>query len=470
MIRKLLKSSAIYGIAPSVPKIVGILILPLITKYLTDVDYGIAGTIMAYTSALAAFSTLGFNVCLQVSFFRSKGQYKILWRQIYGFLQIWMLVFAIIQGTILYFIIPEEASDNKWLLILLTNFNGVLYGPAGFIGVYYYQYMQKPIPIAFRSVLAGLLTVFINYLLIVKCQLGYIGWYVSSFAATFLLNISYWYDLNYKVGISPIYNFKIRTIIRQLKVALPTIPHYYSVFLINTSNRLVMDWANIGLGPIGQYNFIHQFSTYIETGTLAVERAAAPMCMNAISRLHKQEEKRIVYIFAVITLVFTFLISLWCKQIFGIMVKNEVLSTTYIYAVFLIMALNYRPMYFAVSNIYFYNEKTKQILLITFLAGIVAFVLNVIFIPVYGIWAAVIINYIIFLYQGFSGFYMPTFKKLALNTYPFQFLFVLEIILTTICIVCQEYDSLFKLIISIIFLLLSSVYLIRTLKTDEKYH
>ena len=135
MIRKLLKSSAIYGIAPSVPKIVGILILPLITKYLTDVDYGIAGTIMAYTSALAAFSTLGFNVCLQVSFFRSKGQYKILWRQIYGFLQIWMLVFAIIQGTILYFIIPEEASDNKWLLILLTNFNGVLYGPACFIGV-----------------------------------------------------------------------------------------------------------------------------------------------------------------------------------------------------------------------------------------------------------------------------------------------------------------------------------------------
>lgn len=58
MIKKLFTNSAIYGIAPHVPKIVSVFILPLLTTRLTDVDYGIAGTIAAYTMALAAFQRL----------------------------------------------------------------------------------------------------------------------------------------------------------------------------------------------------------------------------------------------------------------------------------------------------------------------------------------------------------------------------------------------------------------------------
>lgn len=38
------------------------------TQYLTATDYGIAGTINAYTQALTALSTLGFNSVLGVIF------------------------------------------------------------------------------------------------------------------------------------------------------------------------------------------------------------------------------------------------------------------------------------------------------------------------------------------------------------------------------------------------------------------
>ena len=152
MIKKLFTNSAIYGIAPHVPKIVSVFILPLLTTRLTDVDYGIAGTIDAYTMALAAFSTLGFNVVLQVSFYKSKCQYKILWREIYGFLQNWMVFFAVLQGVVLYFVIPKEAIENRWLIILLTNFNGVFFGPSALLGLVYFQLKEKPLPIAIRSV------------------------------------------------------------------------------------------------------------------------------------------------------------------------------------------------------------------------------------------------------------------------------------------------------------------------------
>ena len=61
MIKKVLTNSAIYGLAPHVPRIVSVLLLPIMTAHLTDVDYGIAGTIAAYTMALSALSTLGVH-------------------------------------------------------------------------------------------------------------------------------------------------------------------------------------------------------------------------------------------------------------------------------------------------------------------------------------------------------------------------------------------------------------------------
>lgn len=33
-----------------------------------------------------------------------------------------MIFFAFLQGLLLYFIIPEEAAEYKWLIIALTNF------------------------------------------------------------------------------------------------------------------------------------------------------------------------------------------------------------------------------------------------------------------------------------------------------------------------------------------------------------
>mgnify|MGYP000417655159 CR=1 FL=1 len=122
MLRKLLTNSLLFGISPYIPQVINVFLLPIMTQYLTATDYGIAGTINAYTQALTALSTLGFNSVLGVIFYKCSFQYKILWREIYGFLNIWMIFFAFLQGLLLYFIIPEEAAEYKWLIIALTNF------------------------------------------------------------------------------------------------------------------------------------------------------------------------------------------------------------------------------------------------------------------------------------------------------------------------------------------------------------
>lgn len=455
MIKKFLSNSLVYGLAPNVTKLIAVLILPILTKHLTEEDYGIAGTIVAYTMALSAFSTLGFSVVLQNIFFKNHNNFKNLWNEIYGFLQVWMIIFSIIQSIILYFIIPEEAIVNRWWIIFLTNFNGVIFGPSGFLGPLYYQLEQRPVPIAIRSIIASLLTLVINYITIVILEMAYMGWYISSFAGTFIINISYYFSLKNNC-ITPDYRFKFGFIKAKLKIAVPTIPHYYSVFLIQTSSRLVMDWTRIGINSIGTYNIAQQITSYVETGINALERAAGPICMQGIQDNKEKENKKYIYFFIDITFTVAFIIALWSKEIFSLLIKNEGLAASYPYASILIMALCYRPMYFTASNIYFYYEQTKKILYITFLAGVCCFIANLILIPIWGLWAAVLINYICFLYQGYSAFILfKLFREKSKEKYPYIKIMLIQIFLTLLAFVFLDYDYKVKIIISLPILILA---------------
>ena len=448
MIKKILGNSAIYGIAPYIPRIVSVFILPILTKHLTDVDYGIAGTISAYIMALTAFSTLGFSAILQVTFFKAPYQYKIFWREVYGFLQFWMIVYALIQAIILYFIIPEEALENRWWIILFSNFNTVFFGPSAFLGPLYYQLSQKPIPVAIRSIISGLLTILINYVLIVIYNYGYMGWYVSSFLGAFLVNTTYWYDLNKKIGITPIYNFKRRTMLESLKLSTPMIPHYYSVFMINNFNRVVMDQTKVPIGEIGEYNIAQQFSSIIESGIFALEKAISPMCMTEIKQNNEIELKKIINIFILITFSCTFIFSLWSKDIFELLINNETLANAYPIASLLALSLNYRPIYIAATNVYFYNMKTKEILYITLVAGIIAIIGNIIFIPLLGILGGAIITYIAYLYQGYIGFFLKPFKEYSNISYPVLKIFLLHNFLTITAIINLNSSYIIKCILT----------------------
>lgn len=471
MIKKLLTDSAIYGFAPYIPQILSVILLPILTRYLTDVDYGVAGTIAAYTASMAALSTLGFNIVLQVSFFKSPCQYKILWREIYGFLQFWMCVFAILQAILLYYIIPDVAEANKWYIIGLTNFNNVFFGPSALLGALYYQLNQHPMPIAMRSICSGFVSVLANFVFVVFFKWGYMGWYIGSFAGTFVVNISYWYVLRYKLNLTPIYHFKFKTIIRSLKVALPTIPHYYSIFLLNTSNRMVMDRAGMNIGVIGEFNIAQQFASLMDSFVNAVNMAVNPFCMRFIKDDKENIAQKVIYMFMLITMCGTFIVSLWSKELFGFLIKNEILSKTYPYAIVLIMGLNYRPMYIAASNIFFYNEKTMKLLRISFLAGLFALALNIIFIPLYGLWAAVIINYISLFYMGYSGFFMNFFKNNSKVVYPVYRIMLFQIVVSLLPFILVEYSVVIKAFVSLMFIsiLLAVYFYFFHIEKDESY-
>lgn len=446
----IVKNGLLFTIAPFLPKIINVFLLPIMTRYLTDVDFGIAGTISAYTQSIGAFMTLGLTVVLQTSFFKTPLVFKDIWKQIYGFLMIWMVIYALIQSVILFFFIPEEASENKCWIIILSQFSTVLFGPTGTIGNAYYIYTKQSVPVVWRGVVASLLTIFVDFFLIVYLRWGYMGWYVGTFVGTFFTNASYWFVINRKLGLSPSFKFNRQTIRHALSVGVPTIPHYYSSYLLEGSGRMVLDQYQVSQGEIGQISISQQIGDLFNSGTAGFNNAVSPYQMEAIREKNSHRVNLIATIFSIGVFSVAFLLAIWSKELFMVLLSNETLQSAYPYFILYIMALCYRPLYLNASNYYFFYEKTKQLLLITFIAGCMAIVLYVIFTPFLGVWAFLIGHYVSCLYYGYSGYFYKAYKDNETHSLPIIWFLLAQLLLTGFAYLLVGFLWM-KVIITIIF-------------------
>lgn len=466
MLKKVFSHTAIYGLAPHISKIASLFVLPIITKDLTELDYGIAGTLTAYTGTIAVLSTLGLRMILVNSFYKSPSQYKWAWRQIYGFLTIWAVPYTLLLSVLLYFVIPEEAKENAVTIIILNVLPIVAFGNTGVLGTTYYQISKKPLQIGIRTAILGILTVFLNLYTISYLKLGYMGWFWSSFIVGVLSNASYWIPINLRLGLTPILNFKWKTIKGYLLRSLPTVPHYYSNYLLNSSDRMVMDWMKVGTGDIGKYNVAYTIGGYVERIAVASGLAVNPMLNEAYKQGDDTKARNLIFLLQISFWLMTFTISIWLKEIFYILIKNDVLNKMYPLALIIVMSYNYRPMYYGANSKLFYAEKTNQLWKITFIAGASNLILNFLLIPVFGYQIAAVTTFICLMYMGYAGFYMKVFKEISsAEYYPIRWL-IATILITIAAYYLVELNIVYKVVISMIVLLVG-IYIVQ--KNNKKY-
>lgn len=458
MLKDLFKGSIIYGIAPFVPKILSVLLLPILTKYLTSTDYGIIGTITSIVFAIQALQDLGLNVLLPNYFYKCKYHYKIAWREIYGFLSLWMILFACVQAILLYFFIPEEADANKWIIIGLSNFSTVFFGPTSLIGRMYYQLNLKPTPVAIRVVISGVITILANYVCVVVFRWGYLGAYVGSFAGSFIVNLSYWPVVNHRLGLSPIYKFKFKTIYGFLKVGIPTIPHYYASYLMNSSNIVAMNYYEKPQSEIGHLTMAQNMSHLLDTVSNAINQVFGPMTFKCIREKDSKGIKRLLFTYILMIFSLTFLFSLWSREVYAILISNEEIASKYKYAIILVMALNYRPLYVYCADYFFFFEHTVQLLGISFAAGIICCVVYFVGIPFIGIYAALIGFYVGCTYYGYIGYSFSFYKKVSIYKIKWYLLLFFQIVLTLVAFFFVDYSIVVKMLISLGYLILAGAF------------
>jgi O-antigen/teichoic acid export membrane protein len=317
-----------------------------------------------------------------------------------------------------------------------------------------YQLSLRPTPVAIRMGVSGLVTVLLNIYTIAYLDLGFMGWVWTMAILTVATNISYFIPVNIQEKITPIFNFKWRTIKESFRVSLPTIPHTYASFLLNSSDRIVMDNMNVSINNLGIYSLSARFGSYFSALTTAFNRAISPLMLRNYRDKEDGKARDMIFAFQIITLASTLVYSMWSKEIFQVLIKNEILNKTYALSIILVMAYNYRPMYLGAMNKLFYVEKTNLLWRVSFIAGVSNVILNIIFIRLYGYEAAAYTTFICLMYMGFAGFFIKKINKYnEANYYPLLWLGI--IILSTFGVIyAVEFDVYLKLGLTVLLALI----------------
>jgi O-antigen/teichoic acid export membrane protein len=452
MLKKLLGHSVIYAIAPRLPALVGIFTLPILTKYLTPLDYGIYGVIMAYQGLLIGFRDLGLGVIYSNTYFKHPKLYKLIWRNLHAFNYSWGLVYAFFFIILLYFIIPDESHNNLGLIIPLIVIPNLIFDPLKMMGNLYYQYEQKPIPISIISVFTGLCAIALNIYTIAYLELGYIGWFISTFISGLITYIIYFYLVYIKIGLTPIFRINTSTYKRYLKISLPIIPHKYAGYLLNSSDRVVMTFLGINTHDIGLYNFAYRFGNYSQQIMQGLATGSRPFYMKIISSNNKKNKyfdyRNLSFLLFSLAIVAISILCLWMKEIFQILVNNKELSNMYPLAIIIVMSYVFNPIYQSVGIVLSYNEETNSLWKISFIAGLINVFLNLIFIPLYGYEIAAYTTFISLLYMSYSGTFLKAYRKnQSEKSYSLAWV-ILVIILFTLVFYFRNHEILFKLILS----------------------
>lgn len=449
MLKKLLTHSAVYGIAPQIPRLAGIFILPFTTPFLSKTDFGVFTIVTIYTTMLASLKELGLPTVMSLSFFKHPNHYKKTWSQLYGFLNLWAIFYASVILTVLYFAIPSFTGENKWLILALTALPMIFFGSTMSIASLYYQLQKQPFQIAIRAIIVGLIAVLINYYTIAVLHLGYMGFFWSGFASSILYNASYIFPLYGTIGIRPNYKFKWRYISNALKVGAPLIPHQLGAYLQNSSDRLVMDRLRVPPADLGAYGFMGTIADIFASMGMAVNKAIAPFLMQDYKDEKYLNARALIFIWLIGSFLFFSLGGLWLREVFSILINNPELEVLYPLTIILIMSHLYRPLYVGSTHLLTYIEKTGILFRVTLITGAINIVLNLILIPIYGYTTAVFTTYLTYMLQGLIFFYFRTYKEHStVRYYPMMWV-AIQLFLTILVYTSRDLDYPYKILISL---------------------
>ncbi len=110
--------------------------------------------------------------------------------------------------------------------------------------------------------------------------------------------------------------------------------------------------------------------------------------------------RNLVFILQIAFFFGTFLLCLWLREFFSIMIRNADPAQMYPLGSSSLWGYNYRPMYFGANNALFFAEKTNLLWRVTLVAGLINVVLNFIAIPIFGFEAAGVTTYIALFVHG----------------------------------------------------------------------
>jgi O-antigen/teichoic acid export membrane protein len=252
-LKELVRHSAVYGFGSIVARVLGVLLLPLYTRYLTPGDFGLIETLVALSAVLTALVTQAMKSAFFRFYFDSKDERRRLLVVRTAFWYVAAVSTAVLVGGVVL------SQPISWILFGTTSHDGLVI--AAFVGLWAamnYEQMTSLFRVEQRSgayvtaTLANVaITIAATVLLVVVFEQGPLGVLVGNFTGTLVVYAALLVYSRHALGLQ--FN---RSLYREMnRFGLPLVPSAVALWLTNFSDRFFLvklsDLHEVGLYSIG---------------------------------------------------------------------------------------------------------------------------------------------------------------------------------------------------------------------------
>ncbi|MBN1661425.1 MAG: oligosaccharide flippase family protein [Anaerolineae bacterium] len=406
------KQSITYGLGTFLNQGISFLLLPIYAQFLSREDYGINGSVSALISILSIVMTFSLEGAVTRFYYDMKSEQAQ--RAYFGRVWILILSFGLAIALVL------ELGGDQLFALLFPEIPFDPYGRLATWGSYLAVFSALPnviwrvreqarVFVAF-SVSQFLLRVLLNIVFVVFLQQGSAGIFRSFLLANLVYAIPYaWVTLKNSSFVP-----RALPLGESIAFALPLIPHRLSNWVLNVSDRILLQ-NYVPLGDIGLYSMGYRVGMTLAAVLDAINLAWTPFYFKTAQEDDgRQSLARLVtyYVFALLFL--TLGVVLLSRELILLVAAPRFYPAAQIVPP-IAFAYSLHGIYLTMVAALSYVKQTKWIMVTTMISAIVNVALNLLFIPRYGIWAAA--------WSTFASFFVRTLlvSALSLRLFPIPY-------------------------------------------------
>ncbi|MCD9575246.1 lipopolysaccharide biosynthesis protein [Flavobacterium soyae] len=454
MSQKLVKSTIYYSIGEIVPRIISFLLLPILTKYLTADEYGI----VSYTNSVMTFvfviATLSLNTFVLRHYYSIKDENSrkeligSVFLFIFGFNCILILLQMVFFPLLIDFFNVNIPFKPYFQLAILNNFFDVI----SIIPLVLYRVRENAKGFLILSLSRTLLQFLMVYIFVVIYKEGLLG----SYNARLIVNVPFMFVYFYMIYKNSIFRINFKLIKEALHFTLPILPGSLAFLFVSLSDRVILE-RYISLDQLGIFSVAITLATVLNIVIQALYKTFEPILFKEYFNENFQETNLKLYkVYLLAIFVGAFGASIFSKEFFIIATSGPFREGYKLVPLFIVSVV------IAGINTYLNilmiaNKKQKLVSLVSIISAVISVVLNLIFIPYYGCYGAIIASAASFLFSNIIFQYHTVITKKYILTQ--IALMLLVVLIPTI------YDAVFKFelisniaikaVISLVFIFLS---------------
>jgi O-antigen/teichoic acid export membrane protein len=385
------KESLIYSLGNLSNKVVGFILLPLYTSYISISDFGILGLIEPTTQIIFTLLSLGLNSAY-MRWYAIEKEDK---RRQNIFFNINFTLF--INTTIFVLLLVYFAADISYLIFSTYDYKFIL--QIAFINIFFLvinpiifstlRIQHKAIQFSVVRTIQFSLNLLLNIYLIVYLEWGLLSIFISQLVSQFLVFL-YFIPNYYRLS-----RFQIKyDLIREfLKFSLPLIPVGFFQLIITMVNRFFLDHYDT-LESVGIFSFAYRISNTVKI--LVIESISLSLTPILYQKLSEPKGARFVqknFLYATFAVLFVYIfVASFSREIILLIAQDSSYYLAYHLIPLLTFAYVFQVMIYFYQVLLSHSKKTSKILNATIITAIGTIGINFLLIPQFKIYGAAVAN------------------------------------------------------------------------------